>query len=309
MTPLTAATLRGTWVCPLLPIQADDSIDFGALAAQIDYLVASGVQGLYTNGTAGEFYAQTEDECDRVQALVAEKCERARLPFQLGASHMSAQVSLGRVRRAAALRPGAIQVILPDWWPPSDAEAVAALARFAEAAAPVPLMLYNPPHAKRVLQPTDYRALVAGVPALIGLKVLGGDAAWYAAMQEYAGRLALFVPGHHLATGVGLGAHGSYSNVACLHPRGAARWYGQMQHDRPAALDLERRIKGFIVDQLVPAARAGSYSNQALDKLLAAIGGWGNAGTRLRWPYRGFPPEAVPALQVVARQALPELWE
>ena len=62
MKPLTSQQIRGTWGTVLLPINADESIDYARLGAEIDTLIAAGVAGLYTNGTAGEFHTQTEDE-------------------------------------------------------------------------------------------------------------------------------------------------------------------------------------------------------------------------------------------------------
>jgi hypothetical protein len=50
-------------------------------------------------------------------------------------------------------------------------------------------------------------------------------------------------------------------------------------------------------------------SNQGLDKLLAAVGGWAEVGLRLRWPYSWVPPEAVPPLREAARKLIPEMIE
>ncbi len=61
MKPLTSTQISGTWGTTLLPINKDESIDFGRLSQDLDYLLTSGVDGIYTNGTAGEFYAQTEE--------------------------------------------------------------------------------------------------------------------------------------------------------------------------------------------------------------------------------------------------------
>ena len=49
--------LSGNWASLLLPINGDDSIDFIRLGAAIDVLIAAGVDGIYSNGTACEFYA------------------------------------------------------------------------------------------------------------------------------------------------------------------------------------------------------------------------------------------------------------
>ena len=68
--------LKGTWATVLLPIAADESIDFARLQRDLDYLVESGVDGVYTNGTAAEFFAQTEEEFDRISRMVAETCGR-----------------------------------------------------------------------------------------------------------------------------------------------------------------------------------------------------------------------------------------
>ncbi|HZE38780.1 MAG TPA: dihydrodipicolinate synthase family protein [Stackebrandtia sp.] len=307
MQAFTPPDLKGVWASTLLPVTDSDDIDFARLETALDVLVGSGVTGVYTNGSAGEFHTLTEDEYDRLHELVAARCGAAGVPFQLGASHPSGQICLGRIRRAAALRPAAIQVILPDWLPLSRHEAVAAAERMARAADGVPLVLYNPPAAKTQLDTDDLARLAEAVPALIGIKVPGGDAAWFERMRGgAAGRLAIFVAGHTLASGLMLGASGSYSNVACLNPAGAARWYAQMFDDPEAAIDVQRRLQGFFDAHIAPLARRG-YCDPALDKTLAAIGDWAPTGTRVRWPYRSVPEAAVPALRRAAEAAVPEL--
>ncbi|MBL8697984.1 MAG: dihydrodipicolinate synthase family protein [Alphaproteobacteria bacterium] len=300
--------LCGNWATLLLPIQADDRIDFGALDAELDRIVAARVDGVYSNGTAGEFHNQTEDEFERIQAMMAAKCSAAGLPFAIGACHPDPTVSGMRVRTAARLRPAAIQVILPDWWPPTDAEVVDFLAMMAEAAGGVPLILYNPPHAKRVLAPATLGALAAAVPAVRAAKIADGDPQWYAQARRHLAGLALFLPGHHLATGMREGvAAGSFSNVACLSPAGAQRWTDSMARNPDAALLVERRLRDFMDRHIVPLQRAHGYSNGALDKLLAAIGDWAPVGTRLRRPYRWIPADEAVRLRPIARAMLPEI--
>src|SRR5690349_7461995 len=194
MIPLSASEIRGTWATLLLPICANDDVDFARLTEEIDFLNGTAVDGIYSNGTAGEFYAQSECEFDRIHTMLAEKCSTAGKPFQIGASHPSPQVSLERLRRARQWHPGAIQVILPDWFPVSLGEARVFLERMAEAADPVGLVLYNPPHAKVRLSPAEFGELKRAIPALVGIKVAGGDDAWYRAMRACAPGLSVFVP-------------------------------------------------------------------------------------------------------------------
>ena len=309
MRPARSSDLRGNWATLLLPLNADDSIDFTLLAAELDHFVAARVDGVYSNGSAGEFYSQTEDEFDRVSALLAERCGRAGVPFQIGACHPSPQVSRERVLRAKALAPAAFQVILPDWFPPTFDEIVAFLESLAAVAAPVPLVLYNPPHAKRRLAPPEWAALADRIPALVGMKVPGGDEAWFAAMQPLFARLSVFIPGHTLATGLARGAHGAYSNVACLSPAGAQHWSDLCRADPAAGLAFERRIQTFWSAHVAPLITALHLPNMAADKAAAVAGGWlPGLHPRLRWPYRSATPEHCRDLHRAALAALPEFF-
>ena len=305
---LTAKTLVGNWGTLLLPINEDDSIDFERLSEEMEVMIAARINGIYSNGTVGEFHNQTEDEFDKVNQLLAEKCQCACMPFQIGASHPSPVISLERLKRSKALTPSAFQVILPDWVVPTVAEQVDFLRKMADAAENIPLVLYNPPHAKLVLKPQDFETLSQDVPQLIGIKVADGDAQWYASMRQYASNLSVFVPGHHLATGfrekVGAGA---YSNVACISPTAAQQWWEIMQTDIDKALNIEQRINNFFAEAIVPYKNAG-YSNPALDKLLAAVGGWATVGTRLRWPYRWIPEEEAASVRKSVEKHLPSFF-
>ncbi|MBM3874541.1 MAG: dihydrodipicolinate synthase family protein [Verrucomicrobia bacterium] len=308
MKPLCSDGISGTWGAVLLPLNADDSIDFVALAEQVQTMLDAGLAGVYTNGTAGELHEQEEAEFDRLSTLVAEACTRRSVPFQIGVGHMSARVARERLRRVVALAPGAVQVILPDWVPIAPAEAEHFLLTMAELAAPVALVLYTPGHAKRPLDLAAIARLRAAVPGLVGVKTPDGNASWYASMRRLLPGFSVFVPGHHLATGLRSGASGSYSNIACLSPRGAQRWFERCVKDPAAGLAFEQRLLAFFQEQVAPLAAHGLCS-AALDKALAAAGGWAPIPPRLRWPYQSADAAAVARLGRAARAALPELWE
>lgn len=309
MPGLTAHELRGTYATLLLPVREDDSIDFEELERQIGHYLDAGVDGIYSNGTAGEFYSLTQEEFLRISRLLADACERNGTPFQIGAAWPTPQESLERIAWALQFAPSAIQVILPDWWPPTLEESIEYLRRAAQAAGSIPLVLYNPPHAKRVLSPTELLIVCREIPSLIGLKTAAGDAAWYQAMEPLLHEISVFVPGHTLASGITSGASGSYSNVACLQPRGAVRWNRLMETNLPKALDWERAIQRFMTEAILPFREQHGRSNMALDKLLAWIGAWSGISTRLRWPYIGVRSGDLEGLRELARRDLPFLFE
>ena len=307
MTPLDVASLRGVWGSVLLPVAEDDTIDWARLRTEVEILASSDLDGVYAHGTAGEFHALSEDEYDRVSAMLAEACSRTGKAFQIGASHPVAQVTLDRIRRTHKLAPGAYQVILPDWLPLSDDECETYVRGAAEAADPVPIVLYNPPHAKTSATPALLSRLLDEVPTLIGTKLADGDADWYDSMCDVLERCAVFVPGHRLASGTARGARGSYSNIAALSPNGAANWYSLIRTDPASALDIERRIAELFDRHIAPLQRDG-HSNPALDKFLAAVGDWADVGLRARWPYDSAPEGAVAPARHDAHTLLPELF-
>jgi len=308
MLPLESKQIFGNWATLLLPIHADNSINYTLLEEEIDILISMGVDGIYSNGTAGEFYNQTEDEFDKISLLLSDKCNAAGMSFQIGCNHMSPQLALERLRRVVHLQPGAVQVILPDWFPPTMPEIIDYLKVMEDVAGPVGLVLYNPPHAKKRLTPEDYLEIKNAGIALVGCKMPGGDAAWYAAMKQHVPELSVFIPGHQLATGIRLGAHGAYSNVACLNPLAAQKWYNSMRHDMDKAAELQSRIQLFMNNHIVPFIQQQGYSNQAVDKLLAAVGGWMDMPTTLRWPYRWIGQDEVIKARTACKELLPEFF-
>jgi dihydrodipicolinate synthase/N-acetylneuraminate lyase len=299
---------HGTWGTVLIPWDDDDRIDERRLHRQLDVLTTAGLSGVYAHGTAGEFHELDDDEWDHINEIVVARCRDAGVPVQLGAGHMSFRVCTRRIAHAAAHRPDAIQVTLPDWLPVTTGEAIIAVEWMAETATGIPLVLYNPPHAKTVLGPPALAELSAAVPSLVAIKVGAGGPDWYAAMAPVMQRLAVFVPGHMFATGRALGAAGSFSNVACLSPGGAVAWDAMMDSDPLRAADVERRIRGFLDTHIMPWMLEG-YPNPALDKALAHIGGWADIGTRIRGPWRSVPTSAAERLRPAVRRELPELFD
>ncbi len=310
MEALKYNNIKGNWATLLLAADQDGSLHLSKLADEIDVLIASQPNGIYSNGTAGEFYAQTEDEFDHINQLLAEKCESAGVAFQIGVSHMSSQISLGRLKRIRHLNPGAVQVILPDWFPVSMEEALLFLQKMEEEAGGISLILYNPPHAKKILQPEEWAFLKNQVPSFQGLKVFdqNADPGWYSRVRAHSAGLSVFIPGHRLITGLRSGAHGAYSNMACLNPEAAQKWYSLYHTDPEAASELEKRINLFMDRLIAPFITLHHYPNHACDRFMALMGGWADVGERLRWPYRSIPLSLVDSVRKEAINIIPEFF-
>lgn len=308
MRPLSADEIIGVWASPLLPVGSDNKPDIDAVVPQIEIFARAGVDGVYTHGTAAEFHGQSEAEFRRFASLTAETCGRLSLPFQIGASHPFAPETLARIRFARGLAPGAVQVVLPDWAAPDLHTARRFLEGCAEAAEGVGLVLYNPPHAKKVLAAEELTALLRGLPGVVGLKCAGGGAGWYRQTAPLLDKISVFIPGHHMASGMAQGARGSYSNMACLNPFAAVRWLAMIKAAPDAADELETRIRAFMAETMEPLLAEG-YPGYACDKLMAHLGVWTEISPRLLWPYSGVPETMAETVREAGMRLIPEFFE
>ncbi len=297
--------IKGVWATILCRLNEDGSPDLSAIDEQVAAYAAAGCDGVYSGGTASEVHCLTETQFRVISARFAEAASNHGLPFQIGATHPLAQGSLARTAFATTLDPLAIQVTLPDWTPLDFGSVQRFLNKVAEAADGYPLVLYNPPHAKTVLQPDELLAMAKSTPSLVGLKCGGGDAQWYSAMAPVFERLSVFIPGHHYASGTAQGAHGSYSNMACLSPSAAVRW---AQMPKAEALSLETRIADFMTEAISPLIDRG-LPGFGCDKAMAAAGGWAGIDPQLLWPHDGASTEEVQRISSAARRHIPEFME
>ncbi|MGF1872064.1 dihydrodipicolinate synthase family protein [Photobacterium indicum] len=297
-----AASIKGNWATLLLPIE-NEAINYMLLAEQIEYFIAAGVDGIYSNGTAGEFYTQTEEEFERISELLAMKCSAVGMPFQIGASHCHPQDAVRRAQFAATLQPTAIQVILPNWFPCNTQTALTFLRKVESVCQGVPIILYNPPHAKVCLTAVQLRILFDEIDTLVGFKLPRiTDEIVAAGLPQDA---SIFVAGHFLATDAYAGAKGAYSNVCCLGPKATQVWSQQCLALDPQALEIEQCIQQFMNEEIAPFILEEGYCNAAVDKFMAAMGGWSSISPTMRFPFEGVPVKYLEKARQAQKALIP----
>lgn len=127
----------------ITPHREDGSIDRDAMAAQIEYLIASGVHGLINGGSTGEYYAQSLEERMEIASFVKDVIGD-RLPLIVGTVAIRLPDSIAMAEHAARLGASALLVGSPPYAVPTEREnALNALA--IDRAADLPIMLYNYP--------------------------------------------------------------------------------------------------------------------------------------------------------------------
>ena len=84
---------EGIYTPIITPHAKDGAIDRDAFRAMVEFLVASGVQGIISGGSTGEYYAQT----------IAERIELATLAREVIGKRTALIVGLGAIRQADSI--------------------------------------------------------------------------------------------------------------------------------------------------------------------------------------------------------------
>ena len=98
---LTRQTLRGVWCALITPWTDKDELDAKRYKKEIRAYEGTGIHGIYTGGTTGEFYAQDDETYERVTEITCDEGHGIGLPVQIGATALS-RTSITRTTRASA---------------------------------------------------------------------------------------------------------------------------------------------------------------------------------------------------------------
>ncbi|WP_170589136.1 dihydrodipicolinate synthase family protein [Ruegeria arenilitoris] len=171
MTPVFR--FQGIYTPVVTPYADDFSVDWGALAEVIEYLVENGVHGLISGGSTGENYAQTVDERLELARFTHQRLN-GRLPLVVGTGAMLTPDSIALAQGARQTGADAILLASPPYSVPTDREnALNALA--IDKAADLPVMLYNYPHRTGTMMGAEFLDRVGRSRNFCGIKESSGD--------------------------------------------------------------------------------------------------------------------------------------
>ncbi len=166
--------LAGIFTPFIVPLDETGAINESELRRYIDWLIAKGVQGLYPNGSTGEFLRFTADERIRINTIA---CDQAagRVAVLAGAAEANVCETLKACETYAKIGARAVAIVAPFYYRLSPD---GVLAYFAEIGrqSPIDVTLYNiPMFASPIDVPTVQR--LAQLPRIIGIKDSSGDMA------------------------------------------------------------------------------------------------------------------------------------
>jgi 4-hydroxy-tetrahydrodipicolinate synthase len=214
-------TLQGVIPAPLIPLTDRGRVDFELLEKQLAYLIDSGADGLFVNGTTGEgAYLSTAEKADILKA--AKAVALGRVFLCAACIQPSTPQVLEELEVMAALEPDYLVAVAPYYYAVSQEVLVAhfrALAR----RSPVPLILYNIPQCTHNPIALDtVLELARSEPNIAGLKDSSGDfVAFSRGLLAELPRLFAWIMGEDYLDGpaLAMGASGIVTGLANVWAR------------------------------------------------------------------------------------------
>ena len=304
---LTTDSLRGVWALVPTPWDRNDRLDEQVLRHDVSYLCRSGVAGLYTTASSGEFFAMNDDEFFCLVDVTLDEAKKSGTAVQVCCGATDTRSFIRRARYAVERGAAAVQVILPFYIKLVVEEAIEFLEQVATACGPVPLVHYNTANAKLTFEAEDYSKLKQRVPALIGTKLPRDEPLWFSHICERLPQINHFCGEYALAPNVAGGAKGIYSWLAVTNPRLTLAWFKACADgDWNEAIRVQRLVNQFKIHVKM---QWQGQSDAAVNKTDAMINPNIQCGLRVRGPYRSSTTHDIDSARRWAEQHFPELLE
>ncbi len=157
----------------LTPVDGLGRVDEDRLRGYVDWLIEQGVDGLYPNGSTGEFIRFTAEERRRIVQIVVDQV-RGRVPVLAGAAEANARETIAACDAYGAMGVHAVAIVAPYYYRLSP-EGVYAYFREIADTVTVDVTLYNIPLFASPIDVETVRRLAFDCPRVIGIKDSSGD--------------------------------------------------------------------------------------------------------------------------------------
>lgn len=247
MTNQIALSLRNTLtgiLPPLsMPFDEQGNLVKGALKAQVDFMIDSGVRGIVVGGSTGEGHTLSADEF--TQAMIeAHDANAGRVQFVVGLIVQSTREAINRVKALGDIKIDALQVTPVHYLFKPGREATIEHFRAIWEETRVPILIYNV-IPWNYLSIDDMLAIMDAVPGVVGMKQSSGD------VKSVSDLVLRSKPENLVLTGIdallypsfALGAHGAISALTCAVPGVTVKLFEAVQAgDHKTAKDIHFRL-------------------------------------------------------------------
>lgn len=160
--------IKGIFCPNIVPFKDDHSINEDELRRLVNWLIDQGLDGLYPNGSTGEFIRLSFEERLRVVEIVTEET-RGRVPVLAGAAEGNVDLVLKAAHAYADMGCEAISLTGPYYFSVSP-DSVEHYFREVAAVSPIDIILYNIPQFSNEIPVETIRRLALDCPRIVGTK-------------------------------------------------------------------------------------------------------------------------------------------
>ncbi|MFZ0547425.1 MAG: dihydrodipicolinate synthase family protein [Candidatus Promineifilaceae bacterium] len=203
------------------PLQEDGATpDLDGVTGLADFLIGSGVNGLFVGGTTGEGILLSKEA--RIKLLErALKVANGRVPVVAHAGTNTTTETLALARHAQKVGAAAVVVVTPFYYGMGDEALFYYFQTVASAVPEMPLLAYDIPHmAVNGISPALLGRMAAEIPSFAGVKCSRPDAQMVRALIDAGSAETMVLAGNErIAAGLlALGASGLISGFATAVP-------------------------------------------------------------------------------------------
>ena len=155
------------------PMSDSEEIDEAGTRELINYLIDSGVHGIFICGSQGESYALTEEEKKRIINIVVDEVN-GRIPVYAGTGATTTKASIRLSKYAEDAGADAVTIVTPYFIKPSQDELYMHYRRIAESI-DIPVLIYNNPGRTGVNLEAETVRRLAEIDNIVGIKDSSGD--------------------------------------------------------------------------------------------------------------------------------------
>lgn len=169
----SAERLRGIFTPNIVPLDADGEIHEGELRRYVDWLIDSGVHGLYPNGSTGEFTRFTAEERRRIIEIMADQTA-GRVPILAGAAEANTRETINACEYYYELGCRAVAIVSPFYYKLTPAGVYAYFKEIADNS-PIDITLYNIPMFASPIDVPTVQRLAEECERVVAIKDSSGD--------------------------------------------------------------------------------------------------------------------------------------
>lgn len=301
---LTKDQLKGMWIS--VPTEWDEfgKFDEATFRKEIAMLIESGVHGLYTTGSTGEFFTLDMEEYKQITDVFLDETN-GKVPVQVGANWFNTRDTIARMRYARDKGADAVQICFPSWFSTCQEDYDQFLVDLYEAVPDIPMIHYNVTHTKKLFRGTDYKRILPRVPSLIGTKA-AVPVTDFLELQVNAPELCHFSGEHTFPITHLFGAKGMYSSWYMMNPNFFHTYYNLCCEGKyKEASNITLRLITWHTAAVDPLIDLG-YKHAVLDKAFVEIGGWLPGNRYTRKPYSPLPDNLFNELKLKTQEMMPE---